>query len=130
MEYRHVMSVALLEGLTRLARKGCPTNLKYLELTRNQWDNFQKLRYWDLVEQAVDEQGRRKGGVWRITKGGLWFLMALQAIPKRVWTYRGERIRYDGNLIYARDVITGYVFRDEYAAEAQPHGAMQGDLYG
>jgi len=67
VKYLHVFNNALAVGLWRLYKSGKPINIKGLNLTRNQWDNFQKLRYWNLVEKYRDEDGKRLGGVWDIT---------------------------------------------------------------
>lgn len=122
VEYKHTMSVALVEGLTRLSKKQV-ANLKDLRLTRNQWDNFQKLRYWGLVEKFVDPKDqKRKGGVWKVTTCGNNFLKGKLAVQKTVITYRGETKNYEGILITAPDVIDGYKYRPEYAEEAVPAG--------
>src|SRR3990172_2942221 len=83
VEHKHGLSRALVEGLDRLAKRGKPINLKHLELTRNQWDNFQKLRYWDLVAKHDDGKGGRKGGVWKMTSKGLDFLAGRIRIPRQ-----------------------------------------------
>jgi hypothetical protein len=50
VEYKHGLSVGLVTGLIKIAKVKNPINIKQLGLTRNQWDNFQKLKYWDLVD--------------------------------------------------------------------------------
>ena len=94
VEYKHTLNKGLCVGLTRLAAVGGEANLKELGLTRNQWDNFQKLRYWDLVTKQVDEAGNRVGGTWVITEKGLDFLGGMIRVPRKVVTYRGERVEY------------------------------------
>lgn len=122
VEYRHTFSAALAEGLFRLYRAGEAINIKQLGLTRNQWDNFQKLRYWDLVEKARDADGARIGGYWRITPTGASFVRGLSMVRRVVWTYRGERVRFDGDSVYFAQVHVGYKKRPDYAREAQPRG--------
>jgi len=119
MEYRHVMNSALATGLDRLRRVGGKANLKTLGLTRNQWDNFQKLRYWDFVRQ-VEVEGVRKRGVWEITHLGREFLHGVPA-RKACFTYRGEFQRWDGSWTTVDDLLPGYRKRPEYAADAVDH---------
>ena len=71
VEYKHGFSKPLATGLWRLYKAGGTVNLKDLNLTRNQWDNFQKLRYWDLVAPAYRETGLRMSGCWYITPVGI-----------------------------------------------------------
>jgi hypothetical protein len=124
VEYKHSFSKALAVGLRRLYEAKSSVNIKELGLTRNQWDNFQKLRYWGLVEQVKHEDGRHASGVWAITKSGVDFIEHDTAIRKSVWTYRGSTIRFDGDTCFFRDVHdTEYVQRATYATEAVPHHA-------
>jgi hypothetical protein len=106
--------------LVRLYRHRKPVNLALLELTRNQWDNFQKLRYWDLVARYTDKEGIRKGGVWTITSKGIEFVLGRIKVPKSVWTYRGERVRYEGDEVLIFHVHEGYRYMADYAEESKP----------
>lgn len=130
VEYKHGLSKGLLIGLLRLFEKGRPVNLKFLQLSRNQWDNFQKLRYWGLVEKYrvknpnSDEQ---KGGVWTITAAGIDFCTGKLAVPRYVWTYRGDAKRFDGVPVKIADVDEGYRKRLDYAREAVPNVRVDGD---
>ena len=120
VEYRHTFSNALAEGLWRLYRHGASVNIKHLNLTRNQWDNFQKLRYWGLVEKSRENDGQRIGGEWRITAAGRAFVLGQTEIQRCVWTYRGERVRYEGATVQFRNFHEGYKKRPDYAREAKP----------
>lgn len=122
VEYKHSLSSALAEGLRRLKQKGGgPINLKTLGLTRNQWDNFQKLRYWGLVVKAVRDDGKHIGGAWVITIDGMRFLNGHLRVAKCVWTYRGEAVRFEGDPVSFQEIIGPYKTRPEYAREAIPH---------
>lgn len=125
MEYKHSINVGLIAGLVRLHRHGKPVNLKHLNLTRNQWDNFQKLRYWDLVTPTADPDGSKKGGTWRLTMKGASFVMGKIAVPRSVWTYRGRKLRYEGSFVKIHDIDEGYKYRPDYAAEAQQKGERE-----
>jgi hypothetical protein len=98
---------------------GGPLNIKELGLTRNQWDNFQKLRYWYLVVQ-VEVDGRRKKGIWQITDDGEQFLYGESRIPRWVWTYRGETVEQSDETVSIRDVVDWYEEREDYAASSEP----------
>ena len=121
VEYKHNLSEALVTGLSKLYETGGKVNLKELGLTRNQWDNFQKLRYWDLVKKSVDEDGKRLSGVWEILPAGVEFLQGKRSVQKWVWTYRGERVRFEGDTVAVHDVLDGYKAREDYAHEAKHH---------
>jgi len=120
MEYRHSLSYHMVYGLWRLNKAGGEANLKVLGLNRNQWDNFQKLRYWDLVEK-VYIAGKRANGVWRVTDRGARFLKGRIAVASAVWTYHGEWVRDDGSTVNIRSYLSGYKHREEWASEAVAH---------
>jgi hypothetical protein len=122
VEYKHSFSKALATGLWRLHIANGIVNIKDLGLTRNQWDNFQKLRYWGLVAQSYRDDGTRLNGQWHITKEGADFVEKGTAIKKSVWTYRGKTVRFDGDTCFFRDAhdVT-YETRNTYAANAVPH---------
>jgi hypothetical protein len=122
VEYKHNFSNALAIGLYQLYQEGKPVNIKRLGLTRNQWDNFQKLRYWGLVEKAFGADGKRIGGCWNITLLGVDFIEKGTSIKKYVWTYRGETVRFEGNTCFFKQIHpVEYKQRSEYAQEAVSH---------
>lgn len=123
LEHKHGFSEALAIGLKRLIEAGKPINIKELGLTRNQWDNFQKLRYWDLVQKSHDSNGKRIGGCWNVTAQGLEFYSGKKSIHRHVYTVMGERTKFSGDLISFVDVHDPYKKRPEYARDAKP--AMQ-----
>jgi hypothetical protein len=130
VEYRHSMTVPLVTGLRALLRGGGgPINIKELRLTRNQWDNFQKLRYWGLVVQ-VEVDGLRKKGVWQITNRGQSFLFNEGSIPKQVWTYRGTFKRASDAKVRVTQVVDWYEKREDYISHSRPlDGGDQYDLF-
>jgi len=85
------------------------------------------LRYWDLVMKYVDDDGKHRGGLWVVTDKGTQFIYG-GSIHSHVWSYRGDRVEYDGNLIFiSRYLPKEYKQREEYAAEALP--TAQGSLF-
>lgn len=123
VEYKHTLNEAICRGLIALHNYGQSVNIRELNMSRTQWDNFQKLRYWDLVQQIFDKDGKRKRGIWGITNLGIRFVLSQEPVFKSVWTYRGERVRYEetGGKIFMYEAVQGYQIRDDYAKEAQPH---------
>ena len=122
VEYKHSFSKALAIGLWRLYLAGGPINIRDLVLTRNQWDNFQKLRYWGLAAQTYRPDGTRMNGVWHITDTGRAFIEQGTGISKTVWTYRGSTQRFEGSTVFFRDEHdVAYEQRESYATSAMPH---------
>ena len=119
MKYKHSFSQALAIGLGRLYAVKV-TNLKSLGLDRNQWDNFQKLRYWGLVAKTMDDNGKRVGGTWEITPSGIAFVEGRSTIAKGVETYRGEVTSYLGKQVKFSEAEVGYRTREDYANDAEP----------
>ncbi len=122
VEYKHSFSKALATGLWRLYCAGGAVNIKDLGLTRNQWDNFQKLRYWGLVAQSYRESGTRMNGYWHITEAGTAFIEQGAGVSKSVWTYRGQTQRFEGATVFFTDTHDiEYEQRESYAALAVAH---------
>ncbi len=119
MEYRQVLNRPLVESLVKIASHNRPINLSILDLTRSAWNNFQKLRYWKLVEKHF-EDGKRVGGVWKVTELGRRFVAGEATVSKNAWTYRGEVRRYEGKEIHIWDVDAKFKTRPQWAKEAKP----------
>ena len=123
VEYKHSFSHALAVGLFRIYQhRGHSINIKELELTRNQWDNFQKLRYWNLVSKAYRDDGTRISGAWSITHHGIDFVEGRISIKQNVWTYRGQTMRFDGeDCLFSNAHSPKYKKRLDYSSEAVAH---------
>lgn len=121
MSYRHSLNHALVVGLLSLFKaadhkKYVAINLKMLGLTRNQWDNFQKLRYWNLVEKGAN------AGTWQVTNLGADFIERALRVPSIAISYRGNCIGFDGSDVGLSDhVPTSFQLKKDYAAEAEPY---------
>ena len=116
-EYRHSLSKSLARALFKVWSKsgGKPINLKHVGLTRNEWDNFQKLRYFGLVKQIGS-----KTGVWQVTQYGEEFLFGEKRVPKTAVTYRGEFVKFEGSGILFSDATGYYYSREHYAQTSSP----------
>lgn len=124
VEYKHSLSKGLARGLYKIAiAGGGPVNLNDLKMTLPQQTNFQKLRYWGLVQKS--DPSNLKGGEWVLTHKGHDFINGKISIQKFVWTYRGKTVRFDGVEISFEHITGGYKYRGEYAAEAIVHGGRR-----
>jgi hypothetical protein len=75
-----------------------------------------------LVGKATKEDGTRAGGEWVMTQKGFDFIQKGIGIPKSVWTYRGDPVRFEGDTcFYLDDHEPKYKRRTKYAEEALPH---------
>lgn len=122
VEYRHRFNRHLAKGLGELYLAGGEAHLSDLSLTYAQQCNFQKLRYWFVVEMVPKEEGRYRSGMWRITERGKDFVEGRICVPQAVCTYRGEHLRYEGkdvSFVAAHDQKAECA--EDYWANAIPH---------
>lgn len=124
----HTLCAGVISGLKVIVDRvgDQPVNLVALRLTRNQWDNFQKLKYWGLVCAVPNEHGKTKQGVWRATEKGLRFRHGLIALPRKVATFRGLVVKVSEEMVTIDGIKSrGYKQRDEYAEDAAPLGQIK-----
>lgn len=120
MVHRHGLTRPLASGLTALYNAGGgPLNIGGLELSRNLWDNFQKLKYHGLIVQHF-EKGTRKRGWWSITDLGRHFVAGRVALPHAVWTLFDEPLTPQGPTknIFIHEAVGGFEKYEDYAAAA------------
>lgn len=121
VKYKHGLNAHLVSALYRLHRAGGgPVSLKALNMSHSMWDNFQKLKYFGLVEKTYID-GKRIAGVWQITPYGTDFITGQAYCYEYAWSYRGDFVEFDGSPIWADEVLPGYMQAQEYAATAQAH---------
>ena len=80
--YAHSINKPLVSALTQAFKQEGSFNLqKDLKLTKNQYNNFQKLQYWGLVE--------KQGGTtyWIITELGRDFIKGIKSIDNKAFTF-------------------------------------------
>ncbi len=123
MEHPHSLSAGLVSGLKKLAAVKNPINLKKLDLTRSEWYNFQKLKYWKLIVKAKREDGSNITGEWQVTDIGKKFVAGRIKVPRKVYTFRGKATRWVGPSISigGAEMIKRYKKKEDYAAGAIPH---------
>jgi hypothetical protein len=124
--YRHSLNKQLADALVELAlyvqRHWKWANLQQdLTLTKNQYNNFQKMQYFDLV--------RRIPSGWMITRKWLQFVRWEIGIFKQVATFGRDIVSdqdpiwyeweiYTRKVVHIRDLIdTQWKTRDEYQKE-------------
>lgn len=127
VRYRHSFSKGLARSLMIWFLKFGeePGEIRDAGFTYSQRANFQKLRYWELIEKVGDPKG--KGGTWKLTKTGV-AVLAGALLHKNAWTYRGETQTFDGPSVTMTSLIDGWKFRPEYAREAIVHEPGQQKL--
>lgn len=72
---------------------------KDVALTKNQYNNFQKLRYWGLVKKCAD------GGVWQIDRVGIEFLKDNVRLRKFLYTFNNAIVGDEGDFVKITDVL-------------------------
>jgi len=104
-EWWHALTPGLVEILFRFAagvnkKSRNEINLQLdITLDKNQYNNFQKLRFFKLVERVGKE------GLWKLTPRGAQFLCGDVNIPYRVLTFRGAPITYSPDMVNIMDYL-------------------------
>jgi len=92
LKNKHRFSRSLADLLLLTARKfGVNESFhlqKDLNLTKNQYANYQKLQYFQLIEKHY-EMGKRMGGCWHLTKR-VGEVLNGSAIPQWVQTFNNK----------------------------------------
>jgi len=110
-EYWQRLTPLLVNGLVKMKQKIINKNENRihlqndLNLSKSEYNNFQKLRFHGLIAHCKNEDGSRDSGYWLITKRGNDFLRGLLAIPSRVRTFRNHVVDHESRLVYIKDVI-------------------------
>jgi len=87
--YKHKLNKGLVSALATLEQQeNHEGKISKIGLTHNQIANFQKLKYWCVIEK------RKESGVWAVTLYGRNFLSGAIAIFDTVLTYRGKFVKY------------------------------------
>jgi len=113
--YRHHLTKGLLIGLWALYRAGGASKLSDLNLTVSQHNNFQKLRYWQLIDKSD------KPAEWKITKLGRDWLAGELRMEKTVSTYRGKIESYSSPAVSARSLDHDFIYHKapDYIRESE-----------
>lgn len=118
LEYKFVFNYLLVSALRKMfSNFGTGFGeIANLALTKSEWTNFQKLRYWGLIEK---DAASPKGGEWRITALGLSFLNGDCSINDKVVMYRNVVVKFEGKDRFIGEIKERKVkTRLEYLADA------------
>lgn len=84
---------------------------KEINLSKTEYNNFQKLRYHDLINQT------KNAGYWSITQKGVDLLKGRTTIPYKVQTFRGSPIKSSTKQVNITDILVSNPYleeRDDY----------------
>jgi hypothetical protein len=109
LKYRYHLNERMVSILMRFweasGHRVMPLKLLDVPLTKVQYANFNRLRYWDLVQPSTDLFGKRMEGRWHVTQLGAGFLEHGVLVPEFVHTYRGTRTGFEGREIGMLDCV-------------------------
>jgi hypothetical protein len=127
--YRHGLNRVLVHALQVAWRESAQATMPFKvsdneAFTFSERANFQKLKYWGLVDHATSSQGRPIEGFWRITVMGDAFVRGEAPAAKFVRTYRGDVAREEtpAPQIHIAEVDPSWEIprRIQYAQGARP----------
>jgi hypothetical protein len=114
--YKHCLSPLLMVALLKFKRAGGRGILSEIKsLTTVERLNFQKLKYWGLVFNVKDTCE------WQLTEKGENYLANKSRISKKVLTFRGGRVGYEGDKVTISQVMemdADWWWREDYVAAA------------
>ena len=76
-----------------------------VNFTKNEYNNFQKLRYFGLVAKCKDKNGVRESGYWLLTRNGNKFCKGEITMPKFVITFRNTILEKSDERIDVKKAI-------------------------
>ncbi len=117
--YKHRLSKGLVSSLYNFALKvkASGKNTQHLTdvgLNNNQFTNFQKLKYFGLVEKS------EKAGEWTITRKGRLFIAGEVAVENFAVTFRNVVEESSRDLVFVKDVLkdkTSDYWQKEFGVE-------------
>ena len=123
MSHRHSFNGPLAGILLKVAVKfsvGQPFHLQRdLDLCKSEYCNFQKLRYWGLVDKYC-ESGRRKGGYWCLDPYVEVVLYNEVTLAKWVETFNNEVIQRSAKKILFKDAMGEFEIPELWARKSRP----------
>jgi len=78
---------------------------KDVVFSKNEYNNFQKLRYFGLVAKYRNENGDREAGYWLLTRNGNRFCKGMIEMPKKVQTFRNKIVDKSELRVSVLDVL-------------------------
>lgn len=93
---------------------------KDLNLTKTEYNNFQKLRFHGLIAHVKDKRGH-----WLITTRGGQFLRGEMRVNARVKTFRNHVEEHSPETVHINDFKNSFpMFESEFAFEYQPQASF------
>jgi hypothetical protein len=97
-------------------------------LSKNQFNNMQKLRYFGLIKKVYTD-GKRDGGFWCLT-GLVKYVINGKAIPKVKWTFRNHVVESSEETITLEEAVGLYEIPSQWSNKAKPmQQLVQADLF-
>lgn len=113
VQYKHNINKVLINALWKLQCAGGKGKLKELGLNNSEFANFQKLKYFELVEKRdIDDKS-----IYHITQKGTDFLAESGTCPEYVITKCKEIIDV-GNEIYISSVKDYAQTKEQWQSQA------------
>ena len=116
VDYKHSINKTLVSGLARLNAVGGRARLDRLGLDNTVFNNFQKLRYFNLAVSTNDNFE------WQITNEGVWFLQGRVQIPRYVVTRNASVVRTSHELVYITHVKDCVQYKVQWSEQARQPG--------
>lgn len=107
--YKHKLNKGLCSCLIKFLNIGGEGKLKDMNLTNNEFGNFQKLAYFGLV--------RREGTNWIMTEKGKRFILGEDTAPSEVYT-KNNQVVDKGSEIYRYQIKGWYELKEEWQDQA------------
>jgi len=89
----------------RLAQFNRVNPARDMNLSTNEYNNFQKLRYFGLVAKCKTDSGEHESGYWLLTRNGNKFCKGLIQMPKKVQTFRNRLVDKSSERVDVKDVL-------------------------
>lgn len=75
-------------------------------------NQFSTLKFWGFVEAKANEKGQQASGIWRATPRGRRFVANKARARLRIVTYNDSLLRYDGELVFCKDIVDYFDYDD------------------
>lgn len=112
-EWKHSLTRGLVDILMKfgntVSRSGKnDVHIKEMGFTVNQFNNFQKLRYFGLVAKVRNDEDMHIQGHWLITRRGWLFLKGDIAVHKSIKTFRNSITERSEEKVKIYEVLKDY----------------------
>lgn len=123
MQNKQVFSKALGDILLTVACEFPAEKTFHLQhdlvLTKSQYNNFQKLRYWGLIKKSYNADGSRHGGYWELTSL-VKYVVNGKPIPKFKMTFNNKVVSASEEMIQLENAVGSYEIPEQWAYKAEP----------